>query len=447
MEKLFEKALDKGIQELEAYSLNKEREEIQFENNSLKTVKTSQNSGVALRASVAGKLGYISSTNLDQPDKLIDNLINVAAYAQDMDFKFAEKSEYPQVTTQNDALGRISQDQLIEDGSKLIRLIQDYDKSVLTGVFFTKENAHIRLQNTGGLQSSYIKNSFNVAAEARIVDGTSFLSVVNGSHNLTGHYDIDAMAENLIRRLSILRTLSSFEAGSKTVLFTPKVLLEVLLAFSQGINGLNIEKKVSPLTGKLEQQIFDERLTIYDDATLAGGVFSHPFDDEGVPGQKTLLVEKGILKSYLHNLRTAQKLGMKPTGNGLKLTSLVPDRQLAPVPSPYVTNWVFEAGDASYEDMLADIKDGIIVDSIMGLFMSNLLNGDFSGNIETGYVVKNGKITGRVKDAVINENIYKLFKNNILALSNQVYETGFGDTFGNHRMPYILVKDVFIASK
>lgn len=447
MERLFDKAQQKGVQELEVYSLNKLKEEILFENNSLKTVKTSQNSGVALRASVNGKLGYTTSTNLDNPEKLIENVINVAAYAQDKDFEFAEKKEYPEVKTENADIAQIPTNQLIEDGSKLIQLIQKYDKNILVGVSFSKDSLNVKLKNTKGIDKGYTKDTFGAAVEARILDGTSILGISSGVNNLSGSYDIEAMAESIISRMSMLRTISSFEAGSKTVIFTPKVLLEVLLTLTEGINGLSVEKGVSPLCGKLEQQIFDPRITIYDDATLVGGVSSMPFDDEGVPAQKTLLIGNGILKSYLHNLKTAQKLGMKPTGNGLKLAGLVPERQLAPMPKPNVTNWVFEPGDTSYEDMLANVKDGVIIDSIMGLFMSNLLNGDFSGNIEIGYAVKNGKITGRVKDAVINENIYKLFKNNLVALSDKIYEIGFGEIFGNHRMPYIMVKDVFIASK
>ena len=117
------------------------------------------------------------------------------------------------------------------------------------------------------------------------------------------------------------------------------------------------------------------------------------------------------------------------------------------MPHPDITNWVMKPGNVKYKDMVSEIKDGIIIDNIMGIFMNNLENGDFAGNIGMGYVIKNGAIVGRLKDATINANIYDIFLNNIVALSDTSYKASFFDFIGTHLYPYIMLKDINISAK
>jgi PmbA protein len=218
-------------------------------------------------------------------------------------------------------------------------------------------------------------------------------------------------------------------------------LSQILSTLYQSLNGTMIEKGVSPLCGRIGENIFDDRITIIDDGTLRDGVFSMPFDDEGTRAQRTVLFEKGALKSYIHSLRTAEKLGQTPTGNGLKHTGMMSTKSLDAMQRPNISNWTMTPGNIAYEEMIKDIRDGVIVDDIMGLFTSNLLNGDFNGNIGIGYLIKDRKIVGRIKDAAINANIYYLFKTNIVGLSSESYYAE------GHRFPYIMLKDIYIAGK
>ena len=215
----------------------------------------------------------------------------------------------------------------------------------------------------------------------------------------------------------------------------------IFLTLYTGLSGAMIEKGVSPLCGKIGEKIFDERITIVDDGTLKDGIYSMPFDDEGTKAQKTVLFENGVLKSHIHSLRTAEKLGCAPTGNGLKQANSSSGKALGAIQRPNISNWVMTPGNIAYEDMIKDIKDGVIIDEIMGLFTSNLLNGDFAGNIGTGYLIKDGKIVGRAKDAAINANIYNIFNNNLVGIGDKAIVTD------GHHLPYIMLKDIYIAGK
>jgi PmbA protein len=177
------------------------------------------------------------------------------------------------------------------------------------------------------------------------------------------------------------------------------------------------------------------------------GYSSALFDDEGVPMQRTLMIDGGVLKSFITDLRTASRLDMPLTGNGLKLKRLIQTKELGQMPSPEITNWTMTGGEKPYAELLSEVKDGVIVDSIMGIMMGNLVAGDFSGNVEYGLKVEGGEIKGRVKDTMIAGNVYKLFKDNLVALSKEVVRTGLMGFIGSHEYPYVVLRDVAISSK
>jgi PmbA protein len=126
---------------------------------------------------------------------------------------------------------------------------------------------------------------------------------------------------------------------------------------------------------------------------------------------------------------------------------IVLSKDLGKVPAPEITNWEMSGGEKPRDELVAEMKSGIIVDSIMGILMSNLLAGDFSGNVALGFKVEDGKIRGRVKDTMIAGNVYRLFRNNVVHLSSEVERVGTLGGIGSHKYPSVLLKDVPISAK
>ncbi|MBQ5983746.1 MAG: TldD/PmbA family protein [Bacteroidales bacterium] len=155
-------------------------------------------------------------------------------------------------------------------------------------------------------------------------------------------------------------------------------------------------KGQSIFTGKIGQKVCAENISIVDDATLRGNRGSLNFDDEGVPGQRTCMVENGILTSYLHDRISARHFGVSPTGNGRRESF-----RYAPIPRMRAT--YMENGDAAPEDIVSEVKKGIFVDEFSN-GQVKIGEGDFTFYVRSGYLIEDGRLTRPVKDINIIGN-------------------------------------------
>ena len=188
------------------------------------------------------------------------------------------------------------------------------------------------------------------------------------------------------------------------------------------------------MSDKLGEQVFDEKLSIYDDGTIDHAVGSSPTDDEGIPLRRTSLVENGCVRTFIYDLQTAGLAGAEPTGNG--------ERSPNSLPSPGYHNAIVEPGDGgSMDDLIGGIDEGILVEYTMGASMGNLFSGDFSGNVHLGYKIENGKLAGRVKDTMVAGNTYAALKN-IAAIGSEPEWVG-----GSFYAPPILVADLSVSTR
>src|SRR5271167_2905515 len=148
----------------------------------------------------------------------------------------------------------------------------------------------------------------------------------------------------------------------------------------EAVNGDSIYRGASFLTGKLNEKIAGDNINVVDDGTMLGGFGTSPFDSEGVPSRKTVVVENGILKSYLLNTYTAKKLSLQTTGNA--------SRGLAGTPGIGPGNFFLRPGTKSAQEIIGDIKEGLFVTEFLG-FGVNLVTGDFSRGA-SGLWIQNG---------------------------------------------------------
>lgn len=155
-------------------------------------------------------------------------------------------------------------------------------------------------------------------------------------------------------------------------------------------------KGTSIFADKMGQQICPKGIQIIDDGTLTGNRGSLNFDDEGIPGQKTYMVEDGILTSYLHDRISAAHYGVRPTGNGRRESF-----RYAPLPRMRAT--YMESGNAKASDLIASVSKGIYVDEFSN-GQVQIGEGDFTFYVKSGYLIENGRLTQPVKDINIIGN-------------------------------------------
>jgi PmbA protein len=202
------------------------------------------------------------------------------------------------------------------------------------------------------------------------------------------------------------------------IVFAPEVARSLIGAVFEAASGDSIWRHASFLAGKLGAQIAAPSLTIVDDNFMllpdgAGGFGSSPFDGEGLPSRRTVVVENGTLQTYLLNTYSARKLGMKSTHNAA--------RGLAGTPGIGCGNLYLEPGALSPEEIIAGVTAGLYVTSLMGTGV-NMVTGDYSRGA-TGLWIENGQLTHAVEEVTIAGNLAEMLMN-VTAIGNDLVFRG-----------------------
>ena len=159
-------------------------------------------------------------------------------------------------------------------------------------------------------------------------------------------------------------------------------------------------KEKTFLRGKEDQQVAGSIITIIDDGIMAGGLGSSPFDGEGVPCSRTVLVENGRLRNYLHSAYTANKLGVASTGNSVR-------GSFRNTPEVGTTNFFIKAGKTRRDDLIREVSYGLYITDVLGMHTANPISGDFSIGV-SGLLIENGELTRPVKSVAAAGNLQEL---------------------------------------
>jgi PmbA protein len=204
-------------------------------------------------------------------------------------------------------------------------------------------------------------------------------------------------AERTLRRLGARKA----KTAQVPIVFDPMVSSSILEHIFEGVNGDSVYRGASFLAGKLGQKIAGSNVTIIDDGTIVGGFGTSPFDGEGVPTRRTVVIENGVLNSYLLNTYTAKKLGLQTTGNA--------SRGLAGTPSIGPGNYFLQPGTKSPKELISSIKEGLYVTEFLG-HGANLVTGDYSRGA-SGLWISGGELTYPVEEITVAGNLKDLFFN------------------------------------
>jgi PmbA protein len=204
-------------------------------------------------------------------------------------------------------------------------------------------------------------------------------------------------ARRTLRRLGARKV----KTAHVPVVFDPMVANSMLEHIFEGVNGDSVYRGASFLAGKLGQKIAAPNVTVIDDGTMPGGFGTTPFDGEGIPTRRTVVVENGVLKSYLLNTYTAKKLGLETTANA--------SRGLAGTPSIGLGNYFLQPGPKTPQQIIGEIKDGLYVTEFLGMGV-NLVTGDYSRGA-SGLWIVNGELAYPVEEITVAGNLKDIFMN------------------------------------
>jgi PmbA protein len=206
-----------------------------------------------------------------------------------------------------------------------------------------------------------------------------------------------------IGRIAAERTLRKLnsrpvETQSVPIVFEPRLAGSLIGYIFQAASGESIFRKASFLYGQLGERIANEKVTIVDDGRIRRGLGSRPFDAEGLPTRKTVVIRNGIFENYLLDTYTARKLGMKSTGNA--------SRGLVGAPGVNPGNFYLEAGEYSPQEIIASVKQGFLVTELLG-FGINVVTGTYSQSA-SGIWIENGELTFPVQGVTIAGNLREM---------------------------------------
>jgi PmbA protein len=209
--------------------------------------------------------------------------------------------------------------------------------------------------------------------------------------------------------------------------------------FAYGISSFNVQENRSILKGKIGKQVAKEDVSIVDDGTLPEGLGTSKIDDEGVPRQKTLIIDKGVLHGFLYDNYSAKREKQESTGNASR-RKMFGAAAYANQPKIQPSNLILQPGNSGLESLISEVKDGVLVKgSLIGAFHSNVVTGDFSVTAENVFKIQNGTIVYPLKPCTIAGNFYAAL-NSIVNLGNDL------KSFQNIMCPSVVVEKVVVST-
>jgi PmbA protein len=435
-------AMQKGASEAEAYVYEGQATNIGIELGQISKTNRIIDRGLGVRVATNKAVGF-AYTNVIDDQNAVENAISGAlgaakASEPDLDWNgLPQIKPYPSPKqTFDDNVVALSSDELVNVAVTMLDSASQVDKRVAPiegGI----GNAYISnaIANSNGI-SGFDRGTVIECSIAALAKEGNNVTPVCFEFNASRNYNVNPEwvgKEAAKMALSALKT-KSVETKSTTLILT-QFALQDLFAYTlvNAVRADNVQRNQSPFKGKLGEKVASNNLTIYDDGLFPGGLRTWAFDGEGVPHQKTALIEKGILKNFLYDHYSAKKAEKESTGNASRAGYLS-------TPSIDTTNFHIMPGNKTSDEMLSEVDDGLIIYYLQGAHSSNPVSGEFSVVATPAWKIKNGEIVHCSRGVMLAGNIFEVLKNVSLVGSNE-------RQMGQLISPWIQVENVRVIGK
>ncbi len=441
VKELFSKAQEEGFSEYEVYYVDRESLSISVYKEEVEKYNLNNSAGLSFRGKFGDRIGYSYTEILDED--AIEMLVkkakeNVLAIENnDIQFIYEGDKEYKEISTYHEELEDIPADKLIniaismeKEAKKYCNKVESFSGcsvSYSSGKYGIINSKGLNLSNKSNLLTAYVVPI--VKDLDKMYDGCGY--VVAKSLN-----DVkpDKIAKMGVDEALIKIGGTSISSVNYKVIIYNEAMVSLLSTFAGIFSGDAVQKGLSLLKDKEGEIIAADIVNLVDDPHLEDGLASVSFDDEGVATLKTYLIKNGKLNSLLHNLKTANKAGVKSTGNGFK-SSYASPISVSP------TNFYIEPGINSLEEMTKKINKGLIITDFAGLHSgANSITGDFSLAAK-GFYIEDGIKTHPVEQITVAGNFFTLL--------NNIEEIGSDLKFPMSSVgsPSIVIKELSIAGE
>jgi PmbA protein len=402
-------AMERGATDAECTISEGEEFTAQVRMRSLETLKEAGSRGAGLRVLVGKRSGssYTSDLSEEGLQYLVASALEIAAIStEDPSAGMPDTEELGSLPGD---LALYSDDIATLETTWKIHQAMDGEEAALAadarivnseGASFDSYTGSRAFANSRGFSGAYRMASCSlsvtpVARQNGKLERDNWYTLARTARALEPAADVGRRAaERTLRRLGARKVATT----RVPVVFDPEVARSLLGHVFEAVSGDSVWRHASFLAGKLGQRIAPAHVTIVDDGTIPGLFGTSPFDDEGVPSRRTVVVDRGVLKSWLLNSYTARKLGLKTTGNAA--------RGLTRNAGVGRGNFFLEAGEAAPAELLRGVRRGLYVTELIGQG-ANVVNGDYSRGA-AGLWIENGEFAYPVSEITIASNLQRM---------------------------------------
>jgi PmbA protein len=408
-ERLVALAKRAGASDAEAYAERTRDSSVKVREGNVEELHQATSKGVGLRVFSSGRLGFAYGTDFSR-----DGLRTLAQSAVAL-AKGSTKDEFNELP-RGKLLGRGPEgayDPAIEEidpawklraaraaehaASQVDRRVHKFD-STGAGDFLARSAVASSRGASGKSRASYAYLYCSPVAEA---DGqlqtASWSDTRRCLAELQAPEEIGRIAAQRAARMLGARKVNTQKAA---IIFEPQMAAGFLAGLAGAVNGDLVHKRSSFLAKHLGKRIASEQVTIVDDATLAGGLATRPFDGEGVISQRTVVVDRGVLKGFLYDTYTARKAGARSTGSA--------SRSWASLPHIGTSNFILERGAQRAEDIVRGTRRGLLVTAMLGSG-ANVVTGEYSRGAN-GLWIEDGQIAHAVQEVTDSGSLLDLLQ-------------------------------------
>jgi PmbA protein len=405
-EELVNKCLKKGADQAEVFIESGRNLSIEVRNGDIETVQEAATHGVGFRVFVQGKMAFSSCNDFENKalDNAVESAVRFAANTTpDENNVLPDDKGVTQVEGLYDPqISQVPMEKKIELAKKVEKLaMKDSRITKSSGASFSEGETEVFLANSNGLLKSFKESGcgFGVSVVAEKGDQKS-----TGGESCSRRFFADLkppekIAQKAAKDAYEMLDPQMVKTQKASVIFDPDVARAFLGGILAAINGERVLQGASFLRDKMDQKIASELVTIIDDGTRPKGMGSKPFDGEGVPTQKRIIVDKGVLKGFMYNTVVAKRAGVKSTGNASR-------GGFGSLPGIGAHNFFMAAGKNSPDEIVKATQVGLLLKGVTG-YGINPVNGNFSGGA-SGFWVENGKIAFPVKGLTVAGNAFDM---------------------------------------
>lgn len=435
-------SLRKGADEAETYVYEGVATAVGIEHGQIAHTYRNVDTGLGIRSIVNKAVGF-SYTNVVNSNEAMDqvalkSVLSARASKPDANWLgLAPKRQYASVKGGFDQkIVETSSDDLVKIAALMLESAENTDKRALCVQGGSGASHYsVAVANSNGIEATDTGTFLNCSL-ATVGNEAGEVTPVCFEFNLERMYRIDPewVGREAARQAISALKAKRMETENTNVIFVQTALQDIFAyTVINAVKADVVQRNQSALKDKVGEKVASDNMTIYDDGLLADGLRTSKFDGEGSPQQKTSILDKGVLRSFIYDNYTSKKEGRESTGNASRAAYLS-------TPGIDCTNFHLVPGTASSDELLKEADNGLLVYLVQGAHSSNPASGDFSVVASPAWRIEKGQMTYPVKGAMLSGNVFDLLKN-ITVLANNERKVG------QLVAPWVLAENVKVVGK